>query len=197
MENWNKSLKILFLIWFGCIVWRSCQLHFYVQPFTEIDWCLFVPIIAQIWGDLPLWHFVFRDGKPVFVCWENYLPLLKKTARVSCCPQIHSFCLAKWWGFYSVLDMDLFLSLYTTSTYCCFSGQRVTAYKTLFFLISALTFCLGVLLSKADLPDWVFLLLCGKDTVQIILFFFFKLTSSSNCLLKTSLLYTRLFACSF
>lgn len=107
----------------------------------------------------------------------------KKIASVSCSLQIHSFCLAKRWGFYSVLVVDLLL-LYTSSTYCCFSSERVTAYKKLFFFLSFFLFFL--------LQPFVLAWCCPKQTyqtecisscaergrVQIILFFF-SLPSSS------------------
>lgn len=123
----------------------------------------------------------------------------KKIASVSCSLQIHSFCLAKRWGFYSVLVVDLLL-LYTSSTYCCFSSERVTAYKKLFF------FCLFFCFFCFNLLSWHGAVQSRHTKLSVFpvvlkevgfrLYFFFFITFIF-CLLKISSLYTRLFACSF
>jgi len=104
----------------------------------------------------------FADNTASVACVIKYLALLQLMS-------------AETWGVLFLQELwTYYLSLYTVSSYCCFSNERSTAYRKHCF---AFTFWPGMLLTRADL---VLLPLCWKDTGQIAQNFFFELTLSSE-----------------
>lgn len=141
-----------------------------------------------------IWYFLITDGRPVFICRENYLPLLIILPAWFVWPNI--LCSSDPYQYKSD-EFFFYKGCGPTTCHCMLLDHTAVFQMRGQLLTKSIVLPLpGMLLTGAELPDLVLLLLCWKDTSQIAQIFFFKLTLFSNCLLKISLLYTRLSACS-
>lgn len=190
-EHQNKFLKFWFIIWLGCLVCWFFQLHLFC---AVIVWGSCLRYFTYLRRFAYIWHFLITDGRPVFICRENYLPLLIILPAWFVWPNI--LCSSDPYQYKSD-EFFFYKGCGPTTCHCMLLDHTAVFQMRGQLLTKSIVLPLpGMLLTGAELPDLVLLLLCWKDTSQIAQIFFFELTLFSNCLLKISLLYTRLSVCS-